>query len=59
MIGAINATPSSDTKPIEKIGEKDLRGAYDILTDDQPSNVCGNSAVAAIETQIKAQTKVA
>jgi ribosomal protein L34 len=29
-----------------------------ILTGDQPSNVCGNSAVAAIENQIKAQTKV-
>jgi hypothetical protein len=29
-----------------------------ILTDDQPSNVCGNSAVAAIEVKIKAQSKV-
>ncbi len=29
-----------------------------ILTDDQPSNVCGNSAVAAIEAEIRAQTKV-
>ena len=29
-----------------------------ILTDDQPSNVCGNSAVAAIEAKIRAQAKV-
>ena len=30
-----------------------------ILTGNQPSNVCGNSAVAAIAAQIQAQTKVA
>jgi hypothetical protein len=29
-----------------------------ILTDDQPSNVCGNSAVAAIEAKVRAQSKV-
>ena len=28
------------------------------LTDDQPSNVCGNSAVAAIEAKVRAQSKV-